>query len=280
VAGEHQHDSSAVCDDAAMHRAWRGRAAAAALTASACGLLVGCNPPPGQAALTLTGAVEADDPAGAVTCRPPGDGGETTIPSWEWNGTIDGEATLFAVSSQSGPTPDMSVLHVGTRYWTHFPGGAGNVVLDRVDHDGTLHATATLRPLTGTGDVEVTASLRCPGWGHSTLAGAVAGTLDGVPACDVPSGSDAYATYAVPSANLPGQLQASTLSFAGLAGPSVDTALLRHAGVTWGATNQPGQPPQIESSIDGEGVLSATASLRRLDGRPGTVDVDAVIRCP
>jgi hypothetical protein len=56
--------------------------------------------------------------------------------------------------------------------------------------------------------------------------------------------------------------------------------LLQHAGVTWGATNQTGQPPQIETSVDDEGVLTAGATLRRLDGQPGTVEVDAVIRCP
>lgn len=245
-----------------------------------CGLLVGCNPPPGQATLAVTGAVAVDDPPGAVTCQPPGDGGETTIPSWEWTGTIDGQAASLGISSQTGPTPDIAVFRVGARTWVHFsPGQGGGVGFERVDSDGTLHVTATLPPATGTGDVQITAALRCPGWGHGTLTGAVSGTLDGVADCDVPSGSDAYSSYAVPSSNLAGQLR-GTLGFAGLAGPTVDTALLQHAGVTWGATNQPGQPPQIETSVDGEGVLTAGATFRRLDGQPGTVEVDAVIRCP
>jgi hypothetical protein len=50
--------------------------------------------------------------------------------------------------------------------------------------------------------------------------------------------------------------------------------------VTWGATNQAGQPPQIDAEVDDQGVLHASATLRRLDGQPGTVEVDAVVRCP
>ena len=126
--------------------------------------------------------------------------------------------------------------------------------------------------------MEVTAALRCPGWGHTTVTGAVAGTLDGVSACDATSASDAYSAYTVTSSNLAGQLQ-GTLTFAGLDGPAVDTAVLQHGGVAWGATNQPGQPPSIEASVDDEGVLTASASFQRLDGGPGAVEVDAVIRC-
>ena len=263
-----------------MHGAWRGRAAAAALVLAVGGLLVGCNPAPGQARLTVEGAVEADEPPGTVVCRTPGDGGETTIPSWEWNGTIDGQPAFLGISSQSGPTPDLSVFRVGGRTWVHYsPDDEGGIVTNRIDSDGTLHATATLPPATGVGDVEITAALRCPGWGHSTLTGALTGNLDGVADCDVPSGSDAYSSYSVPSSNLAGQVR-GTLGFAGLSGPTVDTALLQNAGVYWGATNQAGQPPQIETSVDGEGVLTASATLRRLDGQPGTVEVDAVIRCP
>jgi hypothetical protein len=47
-----------------------------------------------------------------------------------------------------------------------------------------------------------------------------------------------------------------------------------------GAANQAGQPPQIDAEIDDDGVLHASATLRRLDGQPGAVEVDAVIRCP
>ena len=261
-----------------MHRAWRRPVAAAATAVSACALLVGCNPPPGQADLTVTGAVEVEDPPGAVTCRPPGDGGETTIPSWDWAGTIDGEPASLGISSLGGPTPDTGVFRVGTRAWAHFPGDAGEIVFDRVDADGTLHATATLPGWNGLADVEVTAALRCPGWGHTTVTGAVAGTLGGVSDCDPPDGSDAFSAYTVTSSNLAGQLQ-GTLTFAGLDGPAVDTAVLQHGGVAWGATNQPGQPPSIEASVDDEGVLTASASFQRLDGGPGTVEVDAVIRC-
>lgn len=261
-----------------MHGAWRGRAAAAALVLVVGGVLVGCNPPPGQATVTLTGDVEAEDPEGAVTCRRPGDGGETTVPSWDWTGTIDGEAASFGFSSQSGPVPDISVLRVGSRTWAHFTGTAGTVVTERVDRDGTLHVSATLPRVGGTGVVEITAALRCPGWGYSTMTGVVAGSLDGTTSCQVPSGSDAYSYFEIRSSNLTGQLRGD-LSFAGLAGPTVDAAQLRHAGVIWGAANQPGQPPQIETAVYDEGVLTASATLHRLDGQPGTVEVDAVIRC-
>jgi len=266
-----------------MHRAWRGRAADAALFVSVTGLLVACNPHPGEGQVTVTGAVEADDVAGTVTCQKPGDGGETYIPTWEWEGTIDGEAASLGVSSQTTFTPTEGAFRVGSRTWYHFlPGAPGEIVAERIDSDGTLHLTATLPPMSGTGDVEITATLRCPGWGHSVLTGAVAGTLDGVSRCPAPGqgGSDAYVAFIVPSSNLGGQIASSELSFAGLAGPAIDTAVLRHAGVTWGAASQAGQPPQIDAEVDDQGVLHASATLSRLDGQPGTVEVDAVVRCP
>jgi hypothetical protein len=266
-----------------MRRAWRGRTAGAALIVSVTGVLVACSPPPGEGQVTVTGALDAEDVAGTVTCRPPLDGGETYIPTWEWRGTIDGEAASLGVSSQTTYTPSEGVFRVGSRAWYHFlPGAPGEIVAERIDPDGTLHMTATLPPLSGAGDVEITATLRCPGWGHSVLTGAVAGTLDGVSRCPAPGegGSDAYVSFIVPSSNLAGQIAWSELSFAGLTGPAIDTAVLRNAGVTWGATNQAGQPPQIDDEIDDEGVLHASATLRRLDGQPGAVDVDAVIRCP
>ena len=265
-----------------MHRAWRGRAAAAALCASLVGLLVACNPSPGEGRVAVTGAVEADV-AGTVTCQEPGDGGETYIPSWEWNGTIDGEAAFFAVSSQSQYVPTDGALRVGTRAWYHLlPGSPGEVTAERIDADGTLHVTAVLTSFTGEAPVEVTATLRCPGWGHSVLTGAVTGTLDGVSRCPAPGegGSDAYVTYIVSSSNLAGQIARSELSFAGLDGPEIDTAVLRHGAVTWGAANQVGQPDQIEATIDDAGVLTASATFRRLDGQPGTIEVDATVRCP
>jgi hypothetical protein len=261
-----------------MHRAWRGRAAGAALAMTVCGLLVGCNPTPGQATLTVTGAVEVEDPPGAVTCQKPGDGGETYVPTWEWRGTIDGEAASFLVSSQTAYLPNEGALTVGTL----LPGSPGEIVTERVDDDGTLHVRAHLEPWPAQGGdaVDIVAKVRCPGWGHSTMTGSVTGALGGTTGCTVPSGSDAYSYAEIRASNLDGQLRGGTLSFAGLSGPAIDTALLSHARVTWGATNQPGQPPEIETSIDGEGVLTAGATFRRLDGQPGTVEVDAVIRCP
>lgn len=255
----------------------------AALLVSVTGLLVACNPHPGEGRVTVAGAVEAEGVAGTVTCRKPGDGGETYIPSWEWEGTIDGEAASLGVSSQTTYTPTEGAFRVGSRTWYHFlPGAPGEIVAERIDPDGTLHMTASLPPLSATGDVEITATLRCPGWGHSVLSGAVAGTLDGVSRCPAPGegGSDAYVSFIVPSSNLAGQIAWSELSFAGLAGPAIDTAVLSNAGVTWGAANQAGQPPQIDAEIDDDGVLHASATLRRLDGQPGAVEVDAVIRCP
>lgn len=265
-----------------MHRAWRGRAAAAALTVSVAGLLVGCNPPPGEGTLTVTGAVEAEDPPGAVTCRQPGDGGETYIPSWEWNGTIDGEPASLVVSSQTTYTPTEGAFRVGSRTWYHFlPGAPGEIVAERIDPDGTLHMTATLPQMSGGTEVHITASLRCPGWGHAELTGAVSGPLGGVSSCPAPGqGSDAYVTYSVRSSNLAGQITGSELTFAGLAGPTVDTAVLRTGGVTWGAANQAGQPPEIAAAVDAGGVLRAGATMHRLDGQPGTVEVAAAIRCP
>ncbi len=267
----------------AMHRAWRGRVAGAALCVSLVGLLVACNPAPGKGQVTVTGAVEAEDVAGTVTCQKPGDGGETYIPTWEWAGTIDGQAASLAVSSQTTYEPSEGVFRVGSSTWYHFlPGAPGEITAERIDTDGTLHMTASLPRLGGGDPVELTATLRCPGWGHSVLTGAVAGTLDGVSWCPAPGegGSDAYVTYTVYSSNLSGQIASSELSFAGLAGPEIDTAVLRNGGVMWGAANQAGQPDQIEATVDDAGVLTASATFRRLDGQPGTVEVDATVRCP
>ena len=243
-----------------MHGAWRGRATAAALVVSVAAGLVACHPGPGGATLTVTGAVEADDPEGSVTCRPPGDGGETYIPTWEWNGTIDGEAASLMVSSQSAHVPNQGVLTVGTRSWVHLYGTTGEVVTERIDDDGTLHVTATLTEFPGTSEVEITAALRCPSWGHATLTGTLAGTIDGLADCDVPSGSDAYSTYEIASGNLEGRLNRS-ITFGGLSGPAVDTAVLLDGGVAWGAFNRPGEPPQVRVEEQADGVLIAGATL-------------------
>jgi hypothetical protein len=271
-----------MCNAGEMHRAWRGRVAPAAAITSLAGVLVACNPPPGEGQVSVAGAVEAEGVAGVVSCRPPGDGGETYIPTWEWSGTIDRAAAFLGVSSQTTFTPSEGVFRVGSRAWFHFlPGAPGEIVAERIDSDGTLHMTAELPPQSGTGDVEITATLRCPGWGHSVLAGSIAGTLDGVPRCPAPgeAGSDAYVSFILPSSNLEGQIAHSELSFAGLAGPAIDTAVLRHGSATWGAANEAGQPDEIDAEIDADGALHASATLHRLDGQPGAVEVDAVIRC-
>ena len=268
-----------------MHRAWRGRVAAATLGVVSVIGLVGCVPP-GGGEVRVSGAVTADDPPGTVTCMQPGEGGETYIPTWQWDGTIDGEAARLSFSSQTSYVPEEGGLRIGAQWWIRLPaGGTGGSTItpQPVSDDGTLRVTAHIEPpswQTG-GPVDIVAALRCPGWGDVALSGAVAAALDGVSRCPAPGegGSDAYVTYEVRSSRLAGQ-PAGTITFAGLAGPTVDTAVLSAGGATWGATNSAGHPPQIEASVDDEGVLHATATLRRLDGQPGSVTVEATIRCP
>lgn len=259
-----------------MTGSWRGRAAAATLVVS---VVAGCQPPPGGGTLTITGAVSAEHPEGSVTCRPPGDGGETYIPTWEWHGTIGGEAASFAVSSQSAHLPTEGVLSVGTRRWLHVvPGSPGEIVTERIDPDGTLHVVATLPEAFGSSEVEVTAALRCPSWGHADVTGALDGPIDGLASCDVPGGSDAYAAYEIASGHLDGRLDGS-LTFTGLSGPAVDTAVVLDGGVVWGASNQLGEPPQVIVHEQADGLLVADATLTRLDGGPGAIEVEAVVLC-
>lgn len=268
-----------------MHRAWRGRVAAATLGVVSVIGLAGCLPP-GGGKVTVWGAVTADDPPGTVTCMQPGEGGETYIPTWQWDGTIDGEPARLSFSSQTSYVPEEGGLRIGTRWWIRLPaGGAGGSTITPkpVSDDGMLRVTAHIEPpswQTG-GAVDIVAALRCPGWGDVALSGAVAGALDGVSRCPAPGegGSDAYVTYEVRSSRLAGQA-AGTISFSGLAGPTVDTAVLSTGGVTWGAANSAGQPPQIDASVDDDGVLHAAATFRRLDGQPGSVTAEATIRCP
>jgi len=267
-----------------MLRTRRGRAAAATLALAVVGTLAGCGVPPGGADVSVSGGVEADDPPGAVTCKNPGIDGETLIPTWQWDGTIDGQAARLAFSSQVSRVPEEGGLWVGTRRWLRFvsfPPGS-TITPQPVSDDGTLRVSAHLEPIAaGDEAVDITATLRCPGWGDVGLAGAVAGELDGVSSCPAPgeAGSDAYVTYQVRSAQFEGQ-PVGTLTFAGLAGPTVDTASLVAGGATWGATNQPGRPAQIEATVGDDGVLHARATFRRLDGQAGSVVADATIRCP
>ena len=244
----------------AMHRTRRGRVAAAALALVTIGAVGACTVPPGSGDVSITGAVTADDPEGTVICKDPCIDGETQIPTWQWDGTIDGEAATLSFSSQISHIPEEGALRVGTRWWVrlggHPPGST--ITPQPVTDDGTLRVTAHLEPGPGQagGAVDIVAALRCPGWGDVTLAGAVAGELDGVSRCPAPGegGSDAYSTFEVRSARFDGQPD-GTITFAGLAGPAVDSAVLRSGGVVWGAANQPGLPPQIEASVDDAGVL-------------------------
>lgn len=266
-----------------MHRAWRGRVAVATLGIMSVAGLAACLPP-GGAKVTVRGAVIADDPPGTVTCRQPGEGGETHIPTWQWDGTIDGESAWIAFSSQTSHVPDEGGLRVGDRSWVTLGGlpTGSTVTALPVTDDGTLLVAAHIVPQAGQPDgaVDIAAALRCPGWGDVTLAGAVAGELDGVSECPAPGdGADARATWLVRSARLEGQLPGAIL-FSGLAGATVDTALLDQDGVTWAAANVAGQPPQIAASVDDEGVLHASAMFHRLDGQPGSVTAEATVRCP
>jgi hypothetical protein len=256
-----------------------------ALTSIAAGLLAACGVPPGGADITISGAVTADDPEGAVICKQPGEDGETTIPTWQWTGTIDGEPAQLLFSSQVSSVPEEGGLQIGGRSWIRFVAfdNGSTVAPQPVSDDGTLRLTAHIEPTPGqTGEaVDIVATLRCPGWGDVGLGGDVSGELDGVSRCPAPGegGSDAYVTYEVRSAQLAGQ-PTGTIAFAGLNGPAVDTALLQSGGVLWGAVNTAGQTPQVTASVDDDGVLTATATFTRLDGQPGAVTADATIRCP
>ena len=268
-----------------MHRTRGGRVAAAALALITIGGLAACAVPPGSGDVSITGAVTADDPEGTVICKDPFIDGETQIPTWQWDGTIDGEAASLSFSSQISQVPEEGVLQVGTRLWFRLGGqpAGSTITAQPVTDDGTLRVTAHLEPFPGQdgGPVDVVAALRCPGWGDVALSGAVMGELDGVSRCPAPGegGSDAYSTFEVRSARLEGQPD-GTITFAGLASTAVDSAILHSGGVVWGASNRPGEPPELDTSVDDEGVLSATATLRRLDGQPGTVTAEATIRCP
>jgi hypothetical protein len=266
----------------------RGRVAAAALLVTVAGLLVACNPEPGGGELTVSGAVEAENPPGSVTCREPGDGGETLIPTWEWSGTIDGEPANLGFSSQSAHTPTDGALVVGDRMWLALGGiTGGEVVVDRIDADGTLHVTATLPPGPGSGpdDVDVTASLRCPGWGHSVMSGDLAGTLDGLPRCT--GSGDPSGTVEVHSANLDGQLRGDFF----LLEPGGNDLWLRVGvdGQDWFAMDENGVPQNVTVWAQDEDriVFSATLRPRAPESPqlppwgvlPGEAEFAASVRC-
>jgi hypothetical protein len=135
--------------------------------------LAGCNPAPGEAAITLTGAERAVLDGPAVACPPPGTGGET-LTHWVWEGDIGGEPARVAFAGTFSEVVDTAVVQIGnleapsghgTRWYYAAPLAippSGAVTQLGVDDDGTLHATATLPSVNGGGPVEVEAALRCP----------------------------------------------------------------------------------------------------------------------
>lgn len=268
-----------------MHRAWRGRAAAAALALTVAGVLVGCNPPPGAATLTVTGAVEAENPEGTVTCLPSGSAWENrAVPTWEWNGTIDGQAATFevgatfVVGSPWPHVPDEATLSVGNRTWEHLTAGSpGEVVTDRVDHDGTLHVTATLYRGGGE-EVQITAALRCPSWGSAEVSGFVTGTIDGTATCRPPSWSNRYTTFEIITGNLEGRLDGVMwVTFEGVDSPDIHSVHLQVGPVAWTAANFPGEPPDIEIVEQQADRLVVRATLTA-SGLPG-IELEATVTC-
>ena len=131
--------------------------------------LAGCNPNAGEAAIVVTGDEQGVVTGPTVTCQPPGHGGETVTPSWEWSGTIDGEAAtlMFAGLWQPGKV-DAGSLIVGGRQYAALDQPNGQLVRQTgsIDANGTLHVAATLPRVFGgeTGTVEIRADLRCPTW--------------------------------------------------------------------------------------------------------------------
>jgi hypothetical protein len=141
------------------------------LVGAGAAFLSACNPNAGEGRITITGAEVGEIAGPAVTCPPPGDGGEVHS-QWIWEGTFDGEETLVAFAGFYSEVVDFAVLRVGDdvgRYYVAaapmLPGGPTTVHQERVDEDGTLHATATLVPVPGGGpggEVHLDVALRCP----------------------------------------------------------------------------------------------------------------------
>ena len=143
----------------------RRLAATTAVLAAVSGglLLSACNPEAGAARIDLSGPVTAKVDGPTVTCRPAGDGGETVIPSWDWTGTIDGEAAAVSVT---GVLPDMTVdsaaVSIGDDTWIVL-GDPTSVHQVSLDDDGTVRVEATLAH-GGPGPLTMVAVLRCPEW--------------------------------------------------------------------------------------------------------------------
>lgn len=248
--------------------------------------LTACNPAPGEATVTVDSAVlTGETSGGTATCDDRGVGGETYIPTWRWEGSIDGHAVALMFGSQDAHLPNSGTVTIDGQQWVVFhPFSAGTVDTLQVDEDGTLHVEATFLNDAGhapTDPVVVEAAVRCPGWGHAELTGVHTGATAGVTTCPAPGEqTDAYVTYEIWDSALEGYDVGGKLTFAGLTGPTVDTVTFEKDGVTWAAMNRPDRPPTVDPEVDDEGVLHVTASLTRLDLRPGELTVDATVRCP
>jgi hypothetical protein len=145
-----------------LRRGWWG---AAPLAIAVLGLAA-CNPAAGEGTFTVTGAEQATASGPSVVCRPPGDGGETVTPTWEWTGSIDGEDVTLAFAGMWEPTAvDAGSFMISGRQYVAFDRPGGSLVRHGgIDADGTLHVAATLAGPFGGGTVEVEADLRCPSW--------------------------------------------------------------------------------------------------------------------
>lgn len=183
-------------------------------------------------------------------------------------------ARRLSFSSQTSYVPEEGGLRIGTRWWIRLPtGGAGGSTItpQQVSDDGTLRVSARIEPpswQTG-GAVDIVATLRCPGWGDVALSGAVAGPLDGVSRCPAP--------YEVRSSRLAGQA-VGTITFAGLAGPTVDTAVLRTGSVGWGG-RPTARASRRRSRRRSTTRACCTRPRRSGAGRAGPI-AEATIRCP
>ena len=87
------------------------------------------------------------------------------IPSWDWTGTIAGEAAAVSVT---GVLPDKTVdsagVTIGDDQWIAL-GDPTRVHQVSLDDDGTVRVEATLTHAgPGTGPLTMVAVLRCPEW--------------------------------------------------------------------------------------------------------------------
>jgi len=139
-----------------------------AVLAATCGglLLSACNPEAGEARISISSPITAKVDGPVVTCREAGDGGETVIPSWDWNGTIAGQSASVSVAGLlPAKTVDSAAVSIGDSQWIDLadPTRVHQVSLD---DDGTVRVEATLthRFGPGSGPLTMVAVLRCPEW--------------------------------------------------------------------------------------------------------------------